>query len=280
MGLDGTQQDTDESGAIMCPVCGGRVVIEHNDRVNYCEYCGSPVMGPAQDRNCAYHPDRLAKQVCHVCGRLICEECTTRRVGLYGGKALTAFHCPEPECKAALSWMEPVREEYSRLLDMEWAAKRDVFAFRVGGVGAILFMLAELVLVLMMLGEQFFTAWGTSTFPYLFVRGDLTVIVSVAGNLTSAAMLQVTIMVYDHLRQMTAGALALVFVVVEWLLVWGRVVLFNLFAAVHASSFVLIVAVMAFATVFLVPAASVAVVTGLEKLHQIRLARSTLVRDS
>ncbi|MHA2041721.1 MAG: hypothetical protein ACW975_07655, partial [Candidatus Thorarchaeota archaeon] len=110
---------------LLCPVCGGPVKVDQQDKVNRCEYCASPVLGPSQDRNCVNHPDVLAKEVCHVCGDLVCEDCIQKRVGEYGGKLLTIVNCEKQTCVAESDWAKPLNEEYQKLANMDWADRID-----------------------------------------------------------------------------------------------------------------------------------------------------------
>ncbi|TFG29082.1 hypothetical protein EU527_16370, partial [Candidatus Thorarchaeota archaeon] len=140
---------------IMCPVCGGRVLVEHEDKVNLCQYCASPVLGPSQDRDCVNHPNRVATEVCHVCGDLICDECAEKRVGDYGGKLLTLVNCTKKPCLSESSWANVLNEEYQKLANMDWSDKVDNFILRITGVGAVIMMVFELIFILGMLYMYF-----------------------------------------------------------------------------------------------------------------------------
>ncbi len=215
---------------IRCPVCGGAVKAGPTDKVNRCEFCGSPVLGRSQKRDCVNHPGRLAVAVCNVCGDLICEECMEKRVGDYGGKLFTITNCHKQECVAASNWAQQVNPEYQQLTNMDWADSVDNAVLHVAGSGAILMMVFELVFILTMVYIQFFTSWGLnqSNIPYFFIRGDAVVVLGILGNLVSAILLQTALQVYIHERQLGAGIVLLVLLVVEVVLLVERGLFFNL----------------------------------------------------
>lgn len=216
---------------ILCPVCGGRVAVEHLDKVNRCEYCASPVLGPSQSRDCINHPGTLAKASCHVCGDLICEECMQVRIGDYGGKLFTVVHCEKPECKLESAWAKPLNREFQKLTNFDWSDRTDNIILRVTGLGAILMMLFELFFIITMIWIQYFTPWGLadpSPIGFLFLRGDFTVILSILGNVMSAIILQTALQVYVHERQLASGAFLLFFLIVEVVFLLARGLFFNL----------------------------------------------------
>jgi len=217
---------------ISCPVCGGKVLIEFDDKVSHCGYCASPVLGPSQSRNCTNHPDVLAKEVCHVCGDLLCEECVEKRVGDYGGKLLTIVNCTRPDCIAASDWAKPLNEEYQRLANMEWADRADNIILRVTGGGAVIMMIFELIFILGMLFMQYFTSLG-SLFPTWVVAGVVIpglpiIVLMVMGNLLAAFLLQTALQVYVHERQLGSGVLLLFVLIIEAVFLLWRGLYFNL----------------------------------------------------
>lgn len=199
---------------IMCPVCGGSVFIEHEDKVNLCSYCASPVLGPNQSKNCTNHTDVLATEVCHVCGELICDKCVEKRVGDYGGKLLTIVNCKKEDCVAESQWARPLNEEYQKLANMDWADKADNFVLRITGVGAVLIMVFELIFILGMLYFQYFTSHGV-LLPRAYLPGDLVIIHMIFGNILGAVLLQTALQVYDHEKQLVSGVLLFILLAIE-----------------------------------------------------------------
>lgn len=219
------------SRQVLCPLCGARMERWNDDKVNNCDYCGSPVLGPSQSRDCVNHPETLAKGVCHVCGDLLCEDCLQYRVGDYGGKLFTIVNCEKSRCVSESRWAKPLNREYQRLTNMDWADKSDNIIFRVTGLGALLMMIFELFFVISLLYIQYFTSWGLSAPPYLpyfFLRGDLVVILSILGNLLSAILLQTSLQVYIHERQLGAGLMLSIILIIESVFLYFRGIFFNL----------------------------------------------------
>ncbi len=212
----------------MCPVCGGSVLIEHSDKVNLCTYCASPILGPTQSRNCTKHPDTLATEVCHICGNLMCDECTEKRVGDYGGKLLTIVNCSKDSCVAESEWARPLNEEYQRLANMEWADKADNLILRITGVGAVVMMIFELYFILGMLYLQYFTQFGLLIPTGGLFPGILVIILMVIGNVIAAVLLQTSLQVYVHERQLTSGAFLFVVLIIEAAYLLWRGLFFNL----------------------------------------------------
>jgi hypothetical protein len=213
-------------------VCGGKVLIESDDKVNLCGYCASPVLGPSQSRDCVNHPGILAKEVCHICGDLLCEECLEKRVGDYGGKLLTIINCTKPSCVSESAWANPLNEEYQRLANMDWADRADNIILRTTGGGAVIMMIFELFFILGMLYIQYFTSLG-SLFPTWIISGitipGLPIIVlMVLGNLLGALLLQTSLQVYVHDRQFSSGILLLFLLIIESAFLLWRGLYFNL----------------------------------------------------
>lgn len=262
---------------IMCPVCGGRIEVTSDDKVNRCEYCGSPVLGPSQSRDCVNHPGRLARGVCHVCGDLICEECMERRVGDYGGKLLTIVNCKKPECVAASEWAKPLNEEYQRLTNMDWADRIDNTILRVTGLGGILFMIFEMAFVLALLYVQFFTPWGQAgNIPYFYIPGDALIILSIIGNLLSAILMQTALQVYIHERQLGSGILLLFLLVVEAGFLVFRGLFFNLVAYPDRWLAYAFLGSFVFAAVLVFIGSLMAIHVGYKKYKQFRRAEEQL----
>jgi hypothetical protein len=263
---------------IRCPVCGGAVKLGPADKVNRCEFCSSPVLGRSQKRDCVNHPGRLAVAVCNVCGDLICEECMEKRIGDYGGKLFTIANCHKEQCVAESSWAQQVNPDYQRLTNMDWSDSVDNAVLHVAGLGAVLMMVFELIFILSMLYIQFFTSWGLnrSNIPYFFIRGDAVVVLGILGNLISAILLQTALQVYIHERQLGAGIMLLVLVVVEAVLLVGRGLFFNL--RYYPSPYLVLILLAAFgsATLMTFIGAAVAVAVGSEKRSQLKEARKIL----
>jgi hypothetical protein len=223
---------TTEADLISCPVCGGKVLIEFDDKVSHCGYCASPVLGPSQSRDCVNHPGILAKEVCNVCGDLLCEECLEKRVGDYGGKLLTIVNCTKSTCVAESEWANPLNEEYQRLANMDWADRSDNIILRITGGGAVIMMIFELFFILGMLYMQYFTSLG-SLFPQwpiagITIPGLPVIVLMIMGNLLGALLLQTSLQVFVHDRQFTSGLLLLFLVVVESAFLLWRGLYFNL----------------------------------------------------
>jgi hypothetical protein len=271
---------TTESDVIRCPVCGGEVLIESADKVSHCGYCASPVLGPSQNRDCVNHPGTLAKEVCNVCGDLLCEECIEKRVGDYGGKLLTIINCTKPSCVSASAWANPINEEYQRLANFDWADKSDNIILRITGGGAVIMMIFELFFILGMLYMQYFTSWG-SLFPIWTVVGvtipGLPVIVlMILGNLLGALLLQTSLQVFIHERQFTSGILLLFLLILESSFLLWRGLYFNL-RTLPDPTFLLILLSAFILGAFLILVGSLgAIYIGNKKRIQIKRAKDKL----
>lgn len=264
-------------GKILCPVCGGPVVVVRDDKVNRCEYCASPVLGPSQSRDCVDHPGTLATGVCHVCGDLICDECTEVRVGDYGGKLLTIKNCSKKSCRAESEWAKPLNIEYQRLTNMDWADRSDNIILRVNGLGAILMMVFELVFIITMLFLQYFSPHSGVLPSYIF-PGDAVVVISIIGNLVSALLLQTALQVYVHERQLGSGIALMAFLIIEAVLLIGRGLYFNLLTINESIPWLVPLFLGAFGiAVLMVFFGSIAAIyNGYRKYRQFKQARYTL----
>ncbi len=284
MKISDTETGNDSSPAtIMCPVCGGQVVVANVDKVNRCEYCGSPVLGPGQKYTCVNHPDRRAKGVCHVCGDLICEECLEKRVGDYGGKLLTIVNCRKPECVAESEWAPLLNEEYQRMVNFDWADHIDNIILRVTGLGGVLFMIFELFFVLSMLGVQYFTAWGLSgNIPHALFLGDYVIVLCILGNLLSAIIMQTALQVYVHDRQLGSGIMLLIFLIIEVVFLLFRGVVFNLRLFPDPRLLLFLTLSFSLATILVFIGSLMAIVVGYKKRRQMQEAarRLGLTADS
>ncbi len=266
-------------GSIMCPVCGGRVHLDHKDKVNRCEYCASPVLGPSQSRNCTNHKRTLAKEVCHVCGKLICEECMEVRVGEYGGKLFTIVNCEDPQCRLHSDWAKPINREYQKLTNFDWSDKADNVILRVTGLGAVLMMIFELIFVILMLWLQFFDPWGTavtSPISFIFLRGDTVVIFSIMGNFLSAVILQTGLQVYVHERQLASGVFLLGLLVFEAAFLFFRGLFFNLLSYPGIWLVPLLLTCFSFAVILVFFGSIAAIYVGMKKYNQTATAKETL----
>ena len=264
---------------ILCPVCGGHVLVEHSDKVNRCEYCSSPVLGPSQSRDCINHSGTLAKASCHVCGDLICEECMQVRIGDYGGKLFTVVHCEKPECQTESVWAKPLNREFQRMTNFDWSDRTDNIILRVTGLGAILLMLFELFFIIAMIWIQYFTPWGLadpSPIGFLFLRGDLTVILSILGNVMSAIILQTALQVYVHDRQLASGVFLLVFLIVEVIFLFARGIVFNLLSVPQTWLLPVLLVSFGVATLMLFIGSLAAIGVGWKKRDQIEDAKIRL----
>jgi len=266
------------SETIRCPVCGGAVKAGPADKVNRCEFCGSPVLGRSQKRDCVNHPGRLAVAVCNVCGDLICEDCMEKRVGDYGGKLFTITNCQKEECVTASSWARRVNPDYERLTNMDWADRADGVIFRLSGLGAILMMVFELIFIIAMVYIQFFTQWGLtgSNIPHFFFRGDAVVVLGILGNLISAVLLQSALQVYIHERELGSGIMMLVLLFVEIGLLLERGLFFNL--RYYPNPYLVLIFLGAFgsASLLILIGSTAAIAVGYEKYKQLKEARRIL----
>ena len=269
---------------IICPVCGGPISIQHDDKVNRCEYCANPVLGPSQSRDCVNHPGKLAKATCHVCGDLICENCMERRAGDYGGKLFTVVNCTKRKCVAESDWARPINEKYEKLINMDWADKSDNFILRVTGLGAVIMMVFELIFILTMLYIQYFTPYGvTSSVPFFLYPGDAIIVMglvvvgmNILGNLLGAILLQTSLQVHIHGRQLGAG-LALVFlIIVEAMYLLYRGSFFNLSTYPDPLIVQVLFSAFLFSSILIFVGSLMAVSNGVKKRKQLKVAREKL----
>jgi hypothetical protein len=264
---------------IMCPVCGGRVQIEHNDKVNRCEYCASPVLGTDQSRNCSRHPDRLAIEVCHVCNEMFCEEDIEYRVADYGGKLFTIVNCDKQHCVAESQWAKPLNKEYQQLANMDWSDRIDNVILRITGFGAVLMMIFELVFVLSMIFLQYFTTHALNL-PVFFLPGDIVIVLSILGNLLSAILLQTALQVYIHERQLGSGIVLLILLITEAAFLIGRGLYFNLLINPVAWLLPLLIGAFTFSVILVFMGSLMATAVGYKKHKQFKSARITLGLDA
>ncbi|MFW9920109.1 MAG: hypothetical protein ACFFED_10945 [Candidatus Thorarchaeota archaeon] len=264
---------------ILCPVCGGEVSFHTKDTVTRCTYCGSPVLGRNQGRNCIHHKDTLAKAVCNICGDLICELDMQKRVGNYGGKLFTIVNCMKPECIHQSEWARPINPEYEKLTNMDWADKVDNSILRVSGLGALMMMIFELFFFISMLYIQFFTDWGRAdpaTISFWFIRGDEVVVLSILGNFISALILQTSLQVYVHERQLGAGLMLFAFLVLEVLVLIYRGLQFNLLFFPNPVYLAFLLGAFVFSALLLFVGAMFAIRIGWKKRNQLEDAKIKL----
>ncbi len=264
---------------ILCPVCGGEVAFLAKDTVTRCTYCGSPVLGRNQDRNCVHHPETLAKAVCSVCGDLICELDMQKRVGNYGGKLFTIINCRKASCIRESEWARPVNPEYERLTNMDWADNIDNSILRVTGLGALMMMIFELFFFISMVYIQFFTEWGLiepANISFWFIRGDQVVVLSIVGNFISALILQTALQVYVHERQLGAGLMLFAFLVLEVLVLIYRGLQFNLLQFPNQIYLAFLLGAFIFATLLIFVGSLIAIRVGWKKRNQLEDAKIKL----
>ena len=269
---------------IICPVCGGPINIQHDDKITRCEYCASPVLGPSQSRDCVNHPGRLAKATCHVCGDLICEDCMERKAGDYGGKLFTIVNCTKTKCVAENSWARPINEEYEKLIDMDWADKSDNLILRITGLGAVIMMVFELIFILTMLYIQYFTPYGvTSSTPYFLIPGDAIIVMglvvvglNILGNFLGAILLQTSLQVHIHGRQLGTGIALMFLIIIEAVFLLYRGVFFNLSAYPNPLIVQVLFSAFLFATILIFVGALMAISNGMKKRKQLKEAREKL----
>ncbi|TFG99724.1 hypothetical protein E4H12_01625 [Candidatus Thorarchaeota archaeon] len=261
---------------IMCPVCGGLVIMEHADKTNLCTYCASPILGTNQDRNCTNHPEILGTEVCHVCGNLICDKCTEKRVGDYAGKLLTIVNCSKDSCVAASEWARPLNEDYQRLTDMDWADRKDNIILRVTGIGAVVMMVFELVFILGMLYFQYFTSQG-AIFPTMnLYPGIIVIILMVIGNTLAAVIMQMSLQVYVHERQLASGVSLLVMLIIEVAYLLWRGLYFNLLQLEDPRFLTILLVAFLFGTLLVFIGSLGAIYVGNKKRVQLNQARKQL----
>ncbi len=266
---------------VLCPVCGGPVAVFNKDKVNRCEYCAAPVLGSSQSRDCVNHPGTLAKEVCHVCGDLICEECEQKRVGEYGGKLLTIVNCDKPACIAESEWAKPLNEDYLKLANMDWADKVDNLILRITGFGAIIMMVFELIFFLGMLYFQYMTPWSIPSITFFDLPEWFTIpltllLLSILGNLLSAILLQSALQVYIHERQLGAGVTLLVILVIEVIHLLFRGLLFGLRGLPNPVFLPMLLGAFLFGTILVFIGSLMAIYVGNKKRNQLRIAREKL----
>ena len=266
---------------ILCPVCGGPVKLEQEDSVNRCEYCASPVLGPSQSRDCVNHPNVLAKEVCHVCGDLVCEDCTQKRVGEYGGKLLTIVNCQKSTCIAESEWAKPLNEEYQRLANMDWADRIDNLILRITGLGAIIMMIFELIFFIGIMYYQFLTPWSIPPVSLDFlgpvVMIPVTILVlSIFGNLLSAILLQSALQVFVHERQLGAGITLLVILIIEVAHLLFRGLFFGLLTFPNPYFLPILLCAFLFGTILVFVGSLMAIYIGNKKRVQLKEIREKL----
>ena len=273
-------------GRILCPVCGGPVKVDQKDKVNRCEYCASPVLGPSQSRDCVNHPGVLAKEVCHVCGDLVCEDCIQKRVGEYGGKLLTIVNCDKTACVSESSWANPLNEEYQKLANMDWADRIDNLILRLTGLGGIIMMVFELIFFIGVMYFQFLTPWSippisiqiTSSFtlgPIIMIPVTI-LLLSIFGNFLSAILLQSALQVYVHYRQLGAGVTLLVILVIEVAHLLFRGLFFGLLTLANPYFLPLMLGAFLFGTILVFFGSLMAIYVGNKKRVQLKDARDKL----
>ncbi len=266
---------------IMCPVCGGPVKVDQMDKVNRCEYCASPVLGPSQSRDCVNHPGVLAKEVCHVCGDLICEDCIQKRVGDYGGKLLTIVNCEKTTCVSQSDWAKPLNEEYQKLANMDWADRIDNFILRITGLGAIIMMIFELIFFIGVMFYQFITPWSIPDVsigglgPVIMIPVTI-LLLSILGNILSAILLQSALQVYVHERQLGAGITLLVILIIEVSFLLFRGLFLGLLTFPNPLFLPLMLGAFLFGTIFVFVGSLMAIYTGNKKRIQLKEAREKL----
>ncbi len=275
-----TASDTSQE-KILCPVCGGPVAVFSQDKVNRCEYCAAPILSPGQSRNCVNHTTILAKEVCHVCGDLICEECEQKRVGEYGGKLLTIVNCDKPACIAESEWAKPLNEDYLKLANMDWADRIDNLVLRITGVGAIIIMVFELIFFIGMLYFQFLTPWSIPAIilfdiPAWFTIPLFILLLSVLGNLLSAILLQSALQVYIHERQLGAGVTLMVILLIEVAHLLFRGLFFGLLGLPNPIFLPMLLGAFLFGTILVFTGSLMAMYVGNKKRTQLKEAREKL----
>ncbi|MHA2027300.1 MAG: B-box zinc finger protein [Candidatus Thorarchaeota archaeon] len=266
---------------VLCPVCGGPVSVFNQDKINRCEYCAAPILGSSQSRDCVNHPGTLAKEVCHVCGDLICEECEQKRVGEYGGKLLTIVNCEKTACTVESEWAKPLNEDYLKLANMDWADRIDNLVLRITGFGAIIMMVFELIFFIGMLYFQFLTPWSIPPITFLglptwFTIPLIILLLSILGNFLSAILLQSALQVYIHERQLGAGVTLMVILVIEVAHLLFRGLLFGLLGLPNQIFLPMLLGAFLFGTILVFIGSLMAMYVGNRKRNQFRMAREKL----
>ncbi len=266
---------------VLCPVCGGPVSVFNRDKVNRCEYCAAPILGSSQSRDCVNHSGTLAKEVCHVCGDLICEKCEQKRVGEYGGKLLTIVNCDKPACVAGSDWAKPLNEDYLKLANMDWADRIDNLVLRITGFGAIIMMVFELIFFIGILYFQFLTPWSIPAIsffdlPAWFIIPLTILLLNVLGNLLSAILLQSSLQVYIHERQLGAGVTLMVILVIEVAHLLFRGLFFGLLGLPNPIFLPMLLGAFLFGTILVFTGSLMAMYVGNKKRTQLKEAREKL----
>jgi hypothetical protein len=230
------------------------------------------------------HPGTLAKATCHVCGDLICEDCMERRAGDYGGKMFTIINCTKKTCIEESRWARPINEEYEKLINMDWADRSDNFILRVTGFGGVIMMVFELIFILTMLYIQYFTPYGiVSSVSFFLFPGDAIIVMglvvvgmNILGNLLGAILLQTSLQVYVHERQLGSGIALMILVIVEAMYLLYRGIFFNLSAYPDPLVVQILLTAFLFATILIFVGALMAISNGAKKRKQLRTAREKL----
>jgi hypothetical protein len=257
------------------------VTIFNKDKINRCEYCAAPMLGSSQKRDCINHPGTLAKEVCHVCGDLVCEKCEQKRVGEYGGKLLTIVNCQKESCVAESAWAKPLNEEYLKLVNMDWADRMDNLILRITGFGAIVMMVFELIFFLGMLYFQFLTPWEVPEITYFGLPEWVTtpiniLLLSIIGNLLAAILLQSALQVYVHERQLGAGVTLMVILIIEVAHLLIRGLLFGLLGLPNPVFLPMLLGAFLFGTILVFIGSLMAMYVGNKKRMQFKEAREKL----
>jgi fatty acid desaturase len=207
-----------------------------------------------------------------------------RKAGDYGGKLFTIVNCTKTKCVAESSWARPINEEYEKLIDMDWADKSDNFILRITGLGAVIMMVFELIFILTMLYIQYFTPYGvTSSMSFFFIPGDAIIVMglvvvgmNVIGNLLGAILLQTSLQVYVHERQLGTGIALMLLIIIEAVFLLFRGVFFDLSAYPNSLIVNVLFSAFLFATILISVGALMAISNGMKKRKQLKEAREKL----
>jgi hypothetical protein len=130
-----------------------------------------------------------------------------------------------------------------------------------------------------MLYSQFFTEWSLT--PYsdafsLFMAGVSIVLLGITGNLLSAVLLQTSLQVYIHERQLASGLMLIVILVIEVALLLFRGWYYDLLHFTSTWLPLFLLAAFLFSTILVFVSSLLAIGVGVKKYYQLKSARESL----
>jgi hypothetical protein len=160
---------------------------------------------------------------------------------------------------------------------MEWADKADNSILRVSGLGGVLMMIFELVMILALFLFQYIASWTPGTDLVQFIQtGAIMVTLGIGGNLLAAVILQTALQTYVHERQLGSGLMLLGLLIIEVIYLLFRGLFFDLLNFPNQFFLPLLLAAFLSATLMVFLGALAAIGIGYKKRKQFNNARKTL----